>query len=239
MNILITGGSSGLGKAIVELCALVPGNNIYFTYSSKIEESRNLEKDYVGLKAIKLDFKDKDNLEEVVKTLPELEIDVLINNAFCGNPQGTYIHKTSITDYEEYFSYNIIPTLKITQVCLEGMRKRKYGKIINILTSYLIDIPPTGFSVYTCTKAYIRQLSKSITKEYSKFNITSNSIFPDFMDTGFGKIEEFQREQIIASHPLKKILTPEEVAKIAYDLITSSQQLNGVEIAVNSGQHII
>jgi len=118
------------------------------------------------------------------------------------------------------------------------MRRRKFGKIINILTSYLIDVPPTGLSVYTATKAYIRQLSRSISKEYSRYNITSNCILPDYMNTGFGHVENFQLEQMKSTHPLKELLSPDEVAKIVGHLVHSSQQLNGADIPVNA-QHMI
>ena len=129
--------------------------------------------------------------------------------------------------------------VKITQACVKGMRKRKFGKIINIITSYVIDVPPTGFSVYTATKAYLRQLSKSISKELGRFNITSNCILPDYMQTDFGKVEDFQLEQMKEAHPLKELLKPQEVAEVVCQLLKVSQQLNGAEIPINAAQHIL
>ena len=137
------------------------------------------------------------------------------------------------------FQNNIIPTIRITQACLEGMRKRRYGKIINIITSYVIDTPPTGMAIYTATKAYLRQISRSISKEFARFNITSNCLLPEYMNTNFGKVEDFQLEQMIAAHPLKQLLRPEEVAQIIGHIVNSSQQLNGVEIPINAAQHIM
>ena len=119
------------------------------------------------------------------------------------------------------------------------MRKQKFGKIVNIITSYIIDVPPAGFSVYTATKAYIRQLSKSICKEYGRYNITSNCVLPDYMPTAFGKVEDFQLEQMQAAHPLKKLLQPEEVADVVAHLILLSQQVNGVEFPINAAQNIM
>ena len=102
-----------------------------------------------------------------------------------------------------------------------------------------MDTPPTGFSVYACTKAYLRQLSKTISKELGRFNITSNCLLPEYMNTNFGKVEDFQLEQMVAAHPLKQLLRPEEVAQIIAHVINSSQQLNGVEIPINAAQHIM
>lgn len=239
MNILITGGSSGLGKETVKLLASNKDDKIYFTFRNKESESKMLQDSFVNVKGIKVDFRDKENLSKFLKILPELDIDILINNAYAGDPQGTYIHKTPIKDYETAIMTNIIPTIMITQSCLEGMRKRKFGKIIYILTSYLIDVPPIGFSVYASIKAFLRQFSKSITKEYGRFYITSNCIFPDFMNTDFSKVEDFQLEQLKSNHPLKKILTPKEVAQTIEYIVRSSQQLNGGEIVINAGQHIL
>ena len=132
-----------------------------------------------------------------------------------------------------------MPVIKITQACVKGMRKRKFGKVINIITSYVVDVPPTGFSVYTATKAYIRQLSKSISKELGRFNVTSNCILPDYMQTDFGHVEDFQLEQMKEAHPLKELLKPQEVAEIVCQLLKASQQLNGVEIPINAAQHIM
>ena len=154
-------------------------------------------------------------------------------------PQGVHFHKTAPEDYAKAFEMNVMPVIRITQACVAGMRKRKFGKIINIITSYVMDVPPTGFSVYTATKAYIRQLSKSWSKELGRFNITSNCVLPDYMQTSFGQVEDFQLEQMKSAHPLKELLKPEEVAEVVCHLIQSSQQLNGVEIPINAAQHII
>lgn len=239
MNIIITGGSSGLGKALVEACAKNAENQVLFTYCHHEHEAKVLAGRFTNVHAIQLDFQDEDSVTRFVERISNEEADVLINNAYTGIPQGTHFHKTNPEDFNRAFQWNIMPVIRITQACIGGMRKRRFGKIINIITSYVIDVPPTGFSVYTATKAYIRQLSKSISKEFGRFNITSNCILPDYMQTDFGKIEEFQLEQMKNSHPLKQLLKPEEVAAVVCELLKASQQLNGVEIPINAAQHIM
>ena len=238
MKILVTGGSSGLGKAIVLEMAGDKDNDILFTYCHHEEISYRLSKEYSNVKDIHVDFTNSDSVDAFTDYLTSEQIEVLVNNAYIGNPVGNYFHKTNPDDYMSAFKDNLLPLIKITQSCITGMRRRKFGKIINILTSYLIDVPPTGLSVYTATKAYIRQLSRSISKEYSRYNITSNCILPDYMNTGFGHVENFQLEQMKSTHPLKELLSPDEVAKIVGHLVHSSQQLNGADIPVNA-QHMI
>lgn len=241
MKILVTGGNSGLGKATVEQLAK-EGHKVYFSYlpteQCTIEAKEMIEADK-NLTMLPLNFCEQESVDTFCEQIKEFEIDVLINSAYAGKALGNHFYKTSADDFLNAFQNNVIPTIRITQACIEGMRKRKFGKIINIITSYVIDTPPIGMAVYTATKAYLRQISRSISKEYARFNITSNCILPDYMNTNFGRVEDFQLEQMTLAHPLKKLLMPEEVAQIINLIVNSSQQLNGAEIPVNAAQHII
>lgn len=239
MNILITGGSSGLGKALVEACAASLEHQVLFTYCRHEDEAQTLAGRFTNVTAVQVDFTDKDSVARFTEQIANEAIDVLINNAYAGFAQGVHFHKTAPEDFAQAFDNNVMPVIRITQACVQGMRKRKFGKIVNIITSYVMDVPPTGFSVYTATKAYIRQLSKSWSKELGRFNITSNCILPDYMQTDFGKVEDFQLEQMKQTHPLKELLKPEEVAAIICQLLQASQQLNGVEIPINAAQHML
>lgn len=239
MNIIITGGSSGLGKALVEACAASAEHQVLFTYCRHEDEAQALAGKYANIRAVQVDFTDEASVGLFVQRLADEQVDVLINNAYAGTAQGVHFHKTAPDDFSKAFHDNVMPVIRITQACAQGMRKRKFGKIINIITSYVMDVPPTGFSVYTATKAYIRQLSKSWSKELGRFNITSNCILPDYMQTDFGKVEDFQLEQMKEAHPLKTLLQPEEVAGIIVSLLGASQQFNGVEIPINAAQHMM
>lgn len=238
MNIIITGGSSGLGKALVEVCAASGEDQVMFTYCRHEDEAQALAGRFANVRAVQVDFSDEASVKSFAEMIEAEPVDVLVNNAYAGSPQGVHFHKTDPDDYAKAFETNVMPVIRITQACVAGMRKRKFGKIINIITSYVMDVPPTGFSVYTATKAYIRQMSKSWSKELGRFNITSNCILPDYMQTSFGQVEDFQLDQMKNAHPLKELLKPEEVAQVAYHMIQSSQQLNGVEIPVNAAQHM-
>lgn len=241
MNILVTGGNSGLGRATVELLAK-ERHNVFFSYlpsNQCTQEANEMVKENNNLTAIPLNFCETENVDAFCEQIKGLEIDVLVNSAYAGKAMGTHFYKTPADDFLTTFQNNVIPTIRITQACLEGMRKRKYGKVINIITSYVIDTPPAGMSVYTATKAYLRQISKSISKELGRFNITSNCLLPEYMNTNFGKVEDFQLEQMKEAHPLKRLLVPSEVAEIICHIVNSSQQLNGVEIPINAAQHIM
>ena len=240
MNILITGGSSGLGKAIVELLAKDDNNKIFFTYNQHKEDAKHLEAFKENIKAIHCDFTNNESISMFSKTLASLNLEVLVNNAYVGKPQNNHFHKIDSEAFLESFQYNLISTIKITQEAIKIFRKNKFGKIINIITSCVINTPPIGWSMYAANKAYLLELSKSWSKEYNRFNITSNCISPDFMVTNLSKDFDYRIiEQMIDEHPLKKLLTPEEVAEAVLFLVKTSQQINGVNIPINAAQNIL
>jgi NAD(P)-dependent dehydrogenase (short-subunit alcohol dehydrogenase family) len=240
MNILVTGGSSGLGKAVVNALSNSSDNKVIFTYNENRVNADALISERQNVVAIKCDFTDDNEITELENAIPTFDLDVLINNAYVGSPQGTYFHKTPPESYLKSFQNNIIPFIKLTQCAIKGFRVKKYGKIINILTAYLVNLPPIGFSIYTANKAYLHQLSKSWNKEYARYNITSNCISPEFMLTKLSSsIDERVIEQMQKDHPLQKLLTAEEVAETVVYIVNSSQQINGAHIVINAAQNIL
>lgn len=240
MNILITGGTGGLGKSIIEAFAKDSENYIVFTFNKSIEEAQVIMKDKQNVLGIKCDFTNKVDLINLEAVIKEKEIDVLINNAYVGYPQEGHFHKINPNCFLESFMSNIVPTIQITQAAILGFKERKFGKIINILSSSLINKPPIGYSIYASNKAYILQLSKSWSVEYARYNITSNCISPDFMETELNRhMDERMIEQIRSRNPLKRILKPEEVVESIVFLLKGSQQINGANIVINAGDNIV
>ena len=240
MNILITGGSFGLGEAVVRLIVADKNNNVYFTYRSHKDEAEKLCSEFSNAVPIQCEFSDSESLENLIDKISGFNLDVLINNAYSGVTLGNYFHKTPLSDFNDAFQRNVLPLISITQKVLETFKKKKSGKIITVLTSALIGTPPMGYSVYSATKAYIAQLVKSWSKEYIKFGITSNAVAPDFMRTSLtSQTNNFVVEQIRESNPMKRIITTDEVANVIKNLITASPQINGITIPVNAGVNIL
>jgi NAD(P)-dependent dehydrogenase (short-subunit alcohol dehydrogenase family) len=240
MNILVTGGSSGLGEAIV--CALsdIPGYKVYFTYNRHGDEAERIAQQRQNIIVLKCDFTNADDICRLEDVIPSFDLDVLINNAYVGAPQGNHFHKTDSITFLKSYENNLIPTIRITQKALEGFRRKKFGKIINMLTSYLVNVPPRGLSVYTANKAYLQQLSKSWSTEYARYNISSNCISPDFMLTNLStSVDERIIEQMQTNHPLNRLLTPVEVADTVVYLVNASQQVNGMNIVINAAKNIL
>ena len=239
MNILVTGGASGLGEAITRVLAKDAKNTIYFTFSNSKVNAKEIESDFGNAKSIKCDFKEESEVTTLVNKIDNLNIDVLINNAYTGVAIKTYFHKIDEQDFFADFVNNVIPTIRITQAVIAHFRKKKSGKIITILTSFLINSPPLGASCYVANKAYLGSLVRSWANENIKFNITSNAVSPSFMQTNLtSDVDERIIEQMISNHPLKNLLTVEEVAETVLFLTKASSQINGVDLPINHGINI-
>ena len=239
MKILITGGASGLAASIVRRLAAENGNTVYFTFSRSATAAKEIEALYPNAHSIKCDFTDPTSIEDMLTQIPAIDPDVLINNA-NGGIHKDHFYKTDHTVFAKSFEQNIIPTIRITQEAIKGFRKKKFGKIINIISSYVVNKPPTGLSEYVANKAYLLSLSKSWANELIRFNITSNSISPSFMLTGLtADTDERVIEQMTEAHPLKKILTTEEVADTVLFLTGASQHINGLNLLMNAGSDVV
>jgi NAD(P)-dependent dehydrogenase (short-subunit alcohol dehydrogenase family) len=239
MNILITGGASGLGEAITRLLAKDKNNKVYFTYTNSKVNANKIEFEFDNAISIKCDFKDIESVKSLTNKIDQLNLDVLINNAFTGSFLKSHFHKILVDDFFMDFKHNILPNIEITQETIKNFRKKKSGKIITILTSALLDLPPIGSSVYVANKAYLKKLTEVWATENIKFNITSNSVSPSFMQTKLtSEFDERIVEQMKSDHPLKKLLTVEEVAETVLFLTYASKQINGLDIILNSGVNI-
>ncbi|HOD15759.1 MAG TPA: SDR family oxidoreductase [Spirochaetota bacterium] len=239
MNILVTGGAEGLGKAITVRLLREEGNRVWITYPASPDRAREIGSSSGSVKSVKCDYKSPEDIEALAAAMPGMDLDVLVNNATVGYTQE-HFHKMRPGLFIESFSHNVYPVMRITQQAIALFRKKKFGKIINVLTSYLINRPPTGLSEYVANKAYLESMSKSWAVENARFNITSNSISPSFMRTGFtSAVDERIVEEMAASHPLKKLLTPEEVADIVFFFVDAPQHVNGVNLPVNCASDIV
>lgn len=239
MNILVTGGASGLGEAITRRLAAAETSYVYFTYCKSLDKTKELERDFSNVKGIKCDFGNTSDIDSFLHQMNEMNLDVVVNNAITGFTQ-MHFHKIDQNTFVESFQKNVIPVVRITQQSIKIFRKKKYGKIISILTSSLINKPPIGWSEYVANKAYLLALSKSWAAENARFNITSNCVSPSFMQTHLNRdIDERIIESIIESHPLNRLLTTREVADAVYFLIHSSQQINGVNLIINSSSDVL
>jgi 3-oxoacyl-[acyl-carrier protein] reductase len=235
MNIVITGGASGLGRAITEHLAKRPNDRVLFTFCRSKDAAQSLVSQYPNVRGTKCDFKDQTDLERFLTELEGFDADVLVHNAYTAlNEQ--HFHKTEAAEFKKSFEENVLPVIAITQRAIKTFRKKKSGKIITILSTALLGKPSVGWAQYTANKAYLRSLSKSWAVENSAFNIASNCILPSFLGIGMtATTDERIKEQLLQKYP-RGFLTAQEVAESVGSLIDSSADVNGTEVILNPAE---
>lgn len=239
MNILVTGGASGVGATITAHLAAIASNKVYFTYFKSEEKARAIEKKFPNALGIACDFSSSDSLGGLLQKMESLDLDILVNSAITFLEEK-HFHKLSGDTLSRGFQTNVLPHLLIVQKALPLFRKKRFGKIITLLSSYVANKPPTGLSQYVAEKAYLHSMAKSWVTENSSYNITSNCVAPSIMRSVLtSHVDDRIWEGIEASHPQKKILLPEEVADAVNYLCVASQQINGICLLINGGQDVV
>ena len=239
MTILITGGVSGLGEGITRTLAADPSSKLIVTYNRSGEKAAELARAFANIRVVKCDFSQPAELDQLLALIEQENIDVLVNNAFTGL-RKEHFHKSTEAAFLQSFTDNVLSTVKITQKAIGVFRKKNFGKIITILSSAIINKPPTGWSIYVAEKNYLHSLAKSWAVENARFNVTSNTVSPSFMLTDLNKgTDERILEDARMKLPLKKFLTPEETAEAVQFLVNCSQQINGNNIVINQAEDLI
>ncbi len=224
MKILLTGGSQGLGKDIVKLLDK-KGHKVFFTFNSSIQSAKQLEKECSNAESIHCNFLSEESLNSLINNIPSLNISGLINNAVTGL-ERKHFHKLAKDDLLSSFNNDTLPHILISQACIKVMRKSRFGKIINILSSSITS-PPIGFSNYAANKQYLLSMGNSWANENKKFNISVNSISPSFMLTKLNSSYDNRiLEEMKNDLPNNTFLEPADVAKSVLFLLESPLHLN-------------
>jgi 3-oxoacyl-[acyl-carrier protein] reductase len=239
MNILITGGASGIGIALTEKIAQNKDYKIFATYCRSEIAAKELSEKYPNVEVRHCDYTLEGDLKELCLEIKDMDLDVLVNNALCGLTKN-HFHKIKYQEFSDSFKHNVLSTISVTQKAIQLFRKKRSGKIITLLTSFVVSKPPLGLSEYIANKSYLLSMSKSWASENSAFNIISNCISPSFIQTPLNKsVDERVIEQMVDEHPLKRLLTSEEVAESVCYLIEASAHINGQNLILNAGEGIV
>ncbi|MBH70428.1 MAG: 3-oxoacyl-[acyl-carrier-protein] reductase [Flavobacteriales bacterium] len=238
-NIIITGGSRGIGKGIVEKFA-EQGANIAFTCMKMSDESfelvKNIEQFGVKIKAYESDASDFDSAINLAETVLNDfgSIDVLVNNA--GITKDNLLMRMSESDFNDVMKINMNSVFNNTKAVLRQMLKQKRGSIIN-LSSVVGVKGNAGQSNYSSSKSAINGFTKSIALELGSRNIRCNAIAPGFIETEMTKtLKDDVVEQWRQNIPLKRGGSALDVANTALFLASDmSSYITGQVINVCGG----
>jgi 3-oxoacyl-[acyl-carrier protein] reductase len=237
MNVIVTGGSRGIGKCLVENLAR-DGYNVLLNYNKSEKQARKIQEDLMKDGIIIEIFKADVSKKEQVKAMVEFalkkwgSIDVLINNAGIAKLQ--MFQDVTEEDWNEIIDTNLKSAFYASQEVLQSMIHKKKGLIINI-SSMWGQVGASCETVYAISKAGIDAMTKSLAKELGPSNIRVNSISPGVIDTEMNsKIDEHIKNQIKDETPLRKIGEPIDIYKCAKWLI-EDEFTTGQVIGINGG----
>ena len=236
-NIIVTGASGGIGNSIIEKLNQV-GANILAS-GTRIEKLDELKSKYGNIKTLKFDISQSNKIEEFVENATQElggSLDCIVNNA--GITQDNLAIRMSLDEWKKVIDINLTSTFLLTKHTIKKMLKKKSGKIINI-TSVVGHTGNLGQVNYSASKGGILSMSKSLSLEYAKKNITVNCIAPGFIETAMtAKINEEYKSQLKSKIPLDKFGTPQDIANCAAFLCSDlSNYITGETIHVNGGMY--
>jgi len=243
---IVTGGSRGIGKAIVKelaarICSGVLFSDIAFINDNPDGCADELMKEMADITDARLyAFKaDATSLADAQATVDAAldklgGVDILINNA--GITRDNLIIRMTEEDFDKVINVNLKSVFNYTKAAVKPMISQRYGRIVNI-ASVVGIIGNAGQGNYVASKAGVIGFTKAMAKELAGRNITVNAVAPGFIETDMtAKLNEKQREQLLLNVPLKRMGHPEDVARvIAFLCSEDADYITGQVIAIDGG----
>ena len=231
---IVTGGSSGIGKAIVERLSWEGAEVVI----ADVDEEKGREvADEVGCTYMNCDVSSNDQVKQVVEdTVEEFgKLDVMVNNAGIGSVDS--IEDMSIEDYEKIRSIDLDGVMYGCKAATPYLKETE-GTIINVASIYGL-VGDFGSTAYNTAKGGVVNLTRSVASDLAQYNVRVNSICPGFVKTPMTEDvqedEEFM-EHVMAETPLNRMAEPEEIGSVAAFLASEeASYITGVNLPVDGG----
>lgn len=215
-TIFITGGSRGIGEAVVRMAA--GKYNVAFTYNTSKEKARCLQQEldsrYGGVLALECDVTNPKSVSAAIDAAKKRfgKINILVNNA--GVAMSGLLIDTSLDEFKRVFDVNVNGTFNVTKTVLPDMLSSGRGSIVNV--SSVWGIKGASMEVaYSSSKAAIIGFTKALAKEVAPMGVLVNAVAPGAVDTDMmsvytqSEIDELCENSI----PLGRLASPAEIAK--------------------------
>jgi acetoacetyl-CoA reductase/3-oxoacyl-[acyl-carrier protein] reductase len=235
---LVTGGSRGIGRAIVVELAR-EGAKVALNYQNNdakaqevVDEVKKLGGTCVLAKANLADPKEaRAMVRKVAQQFGHL--DILVNNA--GITRDKLLPKMTDEDWLEVIQTNLNAVFFCTSAAIPIMAEQSYGRIVNV-SSMNGQVGAVGQANYSASKGGIIAFTRTAALELARANITVNCVAPGFTETDmFAKVPANLQAQIRGKIPLNRFAQPEEIAKAVIYLVAEGDYVTGQIIGVNGG----
>ena len=242
---IVTGGSRGIGKAILMELARRNCESVMFSdimvpdddfEKHAAEIQKEIEIEGVKVYGFKADASKFDEAEATIQAAIEKMggVDILVNNA--GITRDNLLLRMSEAEFNSVININLKSVFNYTKAAMKPMIKQRFGRIVNIASVVgLIGNP--GQTNYAASKAGVIGFTKSTAKELASRNVNVNAIAPGFIETDMtAKLNEQQREALLTNVPLKRMGQPEDIAKVVAFLCSpDADYITGQVLAVDGG----
>jgi acetoacetyl-CoA reductase len=238
---LVTGGTGGIGSAIIRYLAK-QGHRVATNYRDpdKAEAWRKMmAAEGIEVCIVQGDVSDPVASEAMVREVEEKcgPIEILVNNA--GITRDSTFHKMDYQQWADVVNTNLNSCFNVTRPVIEGMRARKWGRIVQI-SSINGQKGQYGQANYAAAKAGMHGFTISLAQENAKFGITVNTVSPGYVATDMVMaVPEEVRNKIEAQIPVGRLGKPEEIAHaVAFLTGDETSWMTGANLAINGGQYM-
>ncbi|MEH2332783.1 3-oxoacyl-ACP reductase family protein [Nostoc sp.] len=234
---LVTGGSRGIGAAIVKRLA-TEGADVAFTYTSSPDRAKEIAEavQALGVQALDIQANSAEASEVVAAVEQTVEklggIDILVNNA--GVAQMALIDDFTLADFDRTFAINVRAVFVATQAAVKHMQEG--GRIINIGSTNAERVPFAGASVYAMSKSALQGLVQGLARDLGPRGITINNVQPGPIATDMNPPEGEFAEMLKKQLALPRYGTVEEVAgMVAYLAGSEAAYITGANLMIDGG----
>jgi 3-oxoacyl-[acyl-carrier protein] reductase len=236
--ILVTGGSRGIGRAIVEEIARQGGKTV-FTYAQHHDAAEAVTEQVKStggeVLALQADVRDLQQTQRVVAQTIERfgHLDGLVNNAGILRDKALMLMEAG--DWQDVLDTNLTGVFNSCRAAIVSFMKQKSGRIINV-TSVAGLVGAARQVNYAAAKAGIIGLTKSLAKEVAGYNITVNAIAPGYIETDMTSgIDEKRKAELLRQIPMGRFGRPEEIARLAVLLLSDTASYMTGQVIVADG----
>jgi len=236
---LVTGGTRGIGASICKALKAA-GYTVAANYAGNDEAAQKFKTES-GIPVYKWDVSSFEACSEGIKKV-EAElgpIDVLINNA--GITRDAMFHRMTLEQWQQVINTNLGSLFNMTRPVWEGMRGRKFGRVINI-SSINGQKGQMGQVNYSASKAGDLGFTKALAQEGARAGITVNAICPGYINTEMVQAvpKDVLEKSVLPLIPVGRLGEPEEIARIVVFLASDEASfITGSTLTANGGQYIV
>jgi acetoacetyl-CoA reductase len=238
---LVTGGTGGIGTSIVKRLAGM-GHRVATNYRN--EEKAKAWQEQMRAQGVEVALApgDVSSPDDAATMVREVErqlgpIEILVNNA--GITRDTTFHRMTPQQWNEVITTNLNSCFNVTRPVIEGMRDRKWGRIVQI-SSINGQKGQYGQANYAAAKAGMHGFTISLAQENARFGITVNTVCPGYIATDMVMaVPEDVRNKIVAQIPTGRLGSPEEIAyAVSFFIPDEAAWITGANLSANGGQYM-